>query len=128
MWAALPASPILWLASLSPEIPGPVGKVLLGPLALLELVGAVAKCFALMIRLTANMFAGHVLLAVLMMFALRAVSNALEVRMLYLGVSAMCVLGSVGVTILDLLVSLLQAYIFTFLTAMFLGLYVEPSH
>ena len=128
MWAALPASPMLWLASLSPEIPGTVGKVLLGPLALLELVGAVAKCFALMIRLTANMIAGHVLLAVLMMFALQAVSNALEVRMLYFGVSAMCVVGSVGVTILDLLVSMLQAYIFTFLTAMFLGLYVHPSH
>ena len=128
MWMALPASPMLWLVSLSPEIPGPVGKILLGPLALLELVGAVAKCFALMIRLTANMMAGHVLLAVLMMFAMQAVSNALQIRMLYFGVSAMCVLGSVGVTILDLLVSCLQAYIFTFLTAMFLGLYVEPSH
>lgn len=128
MWKALPASPMLWLVSLSPEIPGPVGKVLLGPLAMLELVGAVAKCFALMIRLAANMIAGHVLLAVLMMFALGAVSNAIHVRMLYLGVSAMCVLGSVAVTVLDLLVSCLQAYIFTFLTAMFLGLYVEPSH
>jgi len=128
MWKTLPASPMLWLVSLSPEIPGPVGKVLLGPLALLELVGAIAKCFALMVRLAANMIAGHVLLAVLMMFALDAVSSAIQVRMLYFGVSAMCVLGSVGVTILDLLVSALQAYIFTFLTAMFLGLYVEPSH
>jgi len=128
MWKALPASPLLWLVSLSPEIPGPVGKILLGPLALLEPVGAIAKCFALMIRLTANMMAGHVLLAVLMMFALNAVSSAIDVRPLYLGVSAMCVLGSVGVTILDLLVAGLQAYIFTFLTAMFLGLYVEPSH
>jgi len=128
MWKALPASPILWLLSLSPEIPGPVGKILLGPLALLELVGAVAKCFALMVRLTANMVAGHVLLAVLMMFAMAAVSDAITVRPLYFGVSAMCVLGSVAVTMLDLLVSCLQAYIFTFLTAMFLGLYVEPSH
>jgi len=128
MGLALAASPILWVGRLSPEIPGPVGRILLGPLALLELVGAIAKCFALMIRLAANMLAGHVLLAVLMMFALQAVRNAIEVRMLYLGVSAMCVLGSVGVTVLDLLVSLLQAYIFTFLTAMFLGLYVEPAH
>ncbi len=93
-----------------------------------ELVGAGAKGFALMIRRAANMIAGHVLLAVLMMFALGAVSNAIHVRMLYLGVSAMCVLGSVAVTVLDLLVSCLQAYIFNFLTAMFLGLYVEPSH
>ena len=128
MWLAVPASPVLWLASLSPKIPGPIGRILLAPLAMLELVGTVVKCFALMIRLAANMLAGHILLAVLMIFALQAVNNALEVRMLYLGVSALCVLGSVGVTILDLLIAMLQAYIFTFLSAMFLGLYVQPDH
>lgn len=125
---ALAASPMLWLGSLSPSIPGPVGKVLLVPLALLELIGAIAKCFALMIRLAANMMAGHILLAVLMMFVMRSASNALHSHPLFLGVSFLCVLGAVAATMIDLLVSGLQAYIFTFLTAMFLGLYVEPSH
>ena len=128
MWVCLGLSPLLWLKGLSPEIPGPVGDLLLVPLALLELIGAAAKCFALMIRLAANMLAGHVLLAVLMMFAMQTASSALQTHPLFFGVSILCVLGGVAATILDLLVACLQAYIFTFLTAMFLGLYVEPSH
>ena len=128
MFFCVLVSPWLWLKSLSPSIPGAVGEILPIPLAILELIGALAKCFALMIRLTANMFAGHVLLAVLMMFAMQAASNALEKHILFFGVSILCVLGGVAATILDILVACLQAYIFTFLTAMFLGLYVEPSH
>jgi F-type H+-transporting ATPase subunit a len=128
LWVCVVSSPLLWFVSLSPQIPGPVGKVLLIPLALLELLGAVAKCFALMIRLTANIMAGHMLLAVLMMFTLQMAAKALEANALFFGVSILCVLASAAATILDLLVAGLQAYIFTFLTAMFLGLYVEPSH
>ena len=128
MWLCLLFSPLLWLKGLSPEIPGLAGLVLLAPLATLEVLGAAAKCAALMIRLVANIVAGHILLAVLMMFAMQALRSAMETDPLFFGVSILCVLGSVAVTILDLLVACLQAYILTFLTAMFLGLYVEPSH
>ena len=128
MAACVALSPILWFSSLSPPIPGAVGRILMVPLALLELVGAAAKCFALMVRLVANMFAGHMLLAVLMMLAMQVSAHALKTEIPLLGVSFLCVLASVGVTLIELLVAALQAYIFTFLTAMFLGLYVEPAH
>ncbi len=128
MWKCALGSPVLWIGSLGPQIPGLVGKLLLVPLALLELIGAVAKCFALMIRLFANMLSGHTLVAVLMVFIFRAIGAFLETRathLFYVGPAA--IMGSVVVNLLELLVAGLQAYIFTFLTAMFLGLYAEPS-
>lgn len=133
-WACCVASPVLWFASLSPRIPGVTGKLLLLPLALLELGGAVAKCFSLMVRLCANMLSGHTLIAVLMVFVFQAVRAYLETKatQLFL-VGPAAVAGAVAVSLLELLVAGLQAYIFTFLTAMFLGLYcgshepVEPK-
>ncbi|MBN1553821.1 MAG: F0F1 ATP synthase subunit A [Phycisphaerae bacterium] len=133
---ALLISPVLWFMKLAPHVPGVIGKVLLIPLALLELIGVIAKCFALMVRLFANMVAGHIMLAVLMMFILQTliatyetaldptVSN--EIHFFY--VAPICIVGSVLVDLMELLVAGLQAYIYTFLTAMFLGLYGEPSH
>jgi F-type H+-transporting ATPase subunit a len=122
-------SPILWVKSLSPHIPGVIGKILLVPMALLELIGAFMKCFALMIRLFANMMAGHALLAVLLMFTIQAFEAYLKNSVLtvfYVGPT--CVIASVLVDLLELLVAVLQAYIFTFLTSMFISMYVEPSH
>ena len=128
-WLCGVLSPVLWLWSLSPSIPGVTGKILAVPLALLEFVGAVIKCFALMVRLLANMLAGHALVAVLLMFVLQALAAMLtqeSYRLLYVG--PICILAGVAVSILELLVAGLQAYIFTFLSAMFLGLYAEVSH
>lgn len=129
-------SPVLWFLSLAPHIPGVLGKVLAVPLALLELVGVVAKCFALMIRLFANMVAGHIMLGVLMMFIVQTFiatiesamdpARANEIHFFYVG--PLCIAASVLVDLMELLVAGLQAYIYTFLLAMFLGLYVEPSH
>lgn len=116
-------APILWLWSLSPPIPGVVGVVLLVPMVILELIGVAAKCFSLMVRLFANMMAGHVLLAVLMTFILQAIGTwALPL------VGPLAVAGSVIISCIELLVAFLQAYIFTFLSAMFLGLYAEAQH
>jgi F-type H+-transporting ATPase subunit a len=118
-------SPALWIWGLAPHMPGLVGTILALPLGLLELVGVLAKCMALMIRLFANMLSGHTLLAVLMMFVLQALQTQV-VRVFYIG--PFCVAASVIVEVLELLVAGLQAYIFTFLTAMFLGLYAETAH
>jgi F-type H+-transporting ATPase subunit a len=133
---AILASPVLWFFRLSPHIPGTLGKVLALPLAALELVGVVAKSFALMVRLFANMLAGHIMLAMLMLFLLQtlmstyrtAMDPAVENEISFFYVGPICILGSVVVDLLELLVAGLQAYIYTFLTAMFLGLYAEPSH
>jgi F-type H+-transporting ATPase subunit a len=118
-------APLMWFRSLAPPVPGIAGRILTVPLMALEFVGLVAKCFALMVRLFANMVSGHTLLAVLMMFIVMAMQQRL-ISVFYIG--PFCIAASVVVEVLELLVAGLQAYIFTFLTAMFLGIYAEPSH
>ncbi|MDP6633512.1 MAG: F0F1 ATP synthase subunit A [Phycisphaerae bacterium] len=122
-------SPLLWLKSLSPSIPGTMGVIMLVPMVFLELIGVVAKCFALMIRLFANMIAGHAMLAILMVFVLkgiRALINEGLNDVFY--VAPMVVLGSAVICLMEMAVALLQAFIFTVLTAVFLGIYAEPAH
>ena len=122
-------SPILWAVSLCPPIPGVMGVIMLGPLVFLELIGVVAKCFALMIRLFANMIAGHAMLAVLMMFVLKGIQAMVDKGLndvFYIPPAV--VIGSAAIGLLEMAVALLQAFLFTVLTAVFLGLYAEPAH
>ncbi len=128
-WLCVLLAPVVWVKSLAPSIPGAMGVVLVVPLALLELIGALAKCFSLMVRLFANMLAGHAMMAALMMFILMALESMIQDgtgHLIYVG--PLCVMGSALISLIELLVAGLQAYIFTFLTAIFLGLYVEPGH
>src|SRR5262249_18313145 len=117
---------------------GPVGfvKHMLGglpwymfPIALLLLIIEAAgqfiiKPFALALRLFANMTAGHVLLATLLGFAGRAVGSALNGG--GFGVNGAVTLVSAGgafaITCLELFVALLQAFVFMFLTTVFISL------
>jgi len=129
------AAPVLWFLSLSPPVPGMVGKVILVPMAALELVSAVAKCLALMVRLCANMVAGHMLLAVVTYLGLLAIRPMLMLSPGDVGFHAhgiyilpICIVGSVALTLMELLVSGIQAFIFTIMTALFLGMYAEASH
>jgi F-type H+-transporting ATPase subunit a len=129
MWLCVVLAPLAWVKSLAPSVPGAIGVVLVVPLAFLELIGAFAKCFSLMVRLFANMLAGHAMLAALMMFILMALESMVQEgtgHLIYVG--PLCVLGSALISLIELLVAGLQAYIFTFLSAIFLGLYVEPEH
>jgi len=129
MWAAVPASPALWVLGLSPRLPGVVGGLFVVPLVVLELLGAIAKCFALMIRLAANMVAGHMIIAVLLLFVAKAaIAYSVEGKMDIWYLVPMVALAGAAVDLLELLVAGLQAYIFTFLTAMFIGLYAETTH
>lgn len=95
-------------------------------IAVLEMIGVVAKTFALTMRLFANMVAGHVLLAVLLSF-IGAAASALGTGGA-LAISIPVVLGSVAINFLELFVAFLQAFIFTFLTAMFIGQSVNIHH
>jgi F-type H+-transporting ATPase subunit a len=107
--------------SFVPHVP-----LLLWPLMfVLELVGAVVKPFALAIRLFANMIAGHIVLAVIIGFT-AVLSTGLSG--LGVGVGLAAVLGATAISLLELFVAFLQAYIFTFLTALFLGMAVHPEH
>lgn len=93
----------------------------------IEVVGLLIKHFVLAVRLLANMFAGHLVLGVLVAFV-AVVGHAVESYFspLFVGVSVASVLGAVGLSLLELFVAFLQAYIFTFLSALFIGSAVHP--
>ena len=84
-----------------------------------ELIGKFTKPFALAIRLFANMTAGHivVLAFVGMIFTFSAVGNP-AVRVVAMGLPAIM---AVAIMLLELLVAFLQAFIFTLLSAVFIG-------
>jgi F0F1-type ATP synthase membrane subunit a len=92
-------------------------------LLLLELFGALIKPFALAMRLFANMVAGHVLLAVLISLVV-----AIPVGLLHFAIGIPVGLLDLGIQVLELFVAFLQAYIFTFLTTLFLASAVAPEH
>ena len=92
-----------------------------------ELVGVFTKPIVLMIRLFANMTAGHIVILgfIVIIFILSnlfgmAVGGA---------VSVVSVLFSVFISLLECLVAYIQAFVFTMLTALYIGMAVaEPRH
>jgi len=102
------------------------GPLWLAPLLVpVEIIGLIAKVFALAVRLFANMIAGHILLAVLLSFIMAAGAQSVG---LGLGVGVVVVAGSVAINLLELFVAFLQAFIFTFLTTLFIGMSVVLHH
>jgi F0F1-type ATP synthase membrane subunit a len=92
-------------------------------LLVLELVGAVIKPFALCMRLFANMVAGHVVLAVLISLIV-----AVPAVWMQFAVGIPVGLLDLAIQFLELFVAVLQAYIFTFLTTLFIASAVAPEH
>ena len=103
---------ILW-----PDVPMFLKVIPLMPL--IEIIGLFTKPFSLMIRLFANILAGHVMLlgVVAVVFLTAKLGVAMNA-----GLSAISVLFGVFLDILELLVAFLQAYVFTMLSAVFIGL------
>lgn len=85
----------------------------------IELIGYLTKSFALCVRLFANMIAGHIVILVLM--ALIFIFGALNPYVGILVTAPVSVVLILFVMALEIFVALLQAYIFTFLTAIFVG-------
>ena len=103
------------------------GPLWLAPILVpVEIVGLFAKIFALTVRLFANMLAGHILLAVLLSFILSA-GTAMGAGG-GLTVAVPVIAGSVAITLLEIFVAFLQAFIFTFLTTLFIGQSVVFHH
>src|SRR3990170_2559049 len=71
-------------------------------------------------RWPANMFAGHLVLTVVIGFIAQTAGLAI-----WYGVMPASVLGAVALNLLELLVAFLQAYIFAFLSALFIGMAVH---
>jgi F-type H+-transporting ATPase subunit a len=107
-------------------VPGPI---YLFPVALIifvvEIAGHFIKPAALAIRLFANMVAGHTLMAVLLGFSGAAVGAAMSGTMGWAGAGGITLVSGVAailITFLELFVAFLQAFIFMFLTAVFISL------
>lgn len=90
-----------------------------------EIIGMFTKPFALMVRLFANMLAGHMMVgALLLLIPLTAgVSHYLGVAMIPISLGL-----ALFIMVLEVLVAFIQAYIFTLLTSIFIGMYVHPAH
>jgi F-type H+-transporting ATPase subunit a len=84
-----------------------------------ELIGIVSKPFALMIRLFANITAGHII--VLSLVCLIFIFKSL-------GVAPVSIVFVIFMDCLELLVAFLQAYVFTLLSALFISLAVQDHH
>lgn len=112
-----------WKEILWPDVP----LLLKFPVPLMpfiELTGIFVKPFALTVRLFANIFAGHtaLLVFVCLIFITAAVNE-------YLGgaMSVISVFFTVFMNILELLVAFIQAFVFTMLSSVFIGL-AQPEH
>jgi len=88
----------------------------------IEIMGLCIKHCVLAVRLLANMFAGHLVLAVIVTFIAWTTDQAF---VLWLGVTIASVLSAVALNLLELFVAFLQAYVFTFLSALFIGMAVH---
>lgn len=102
---------IFWM----PGVPTPM-KFILAPI---ELLGTIIKPFSLMIRLYANMVAGHVVLMSIigLMFIFKSwIGSTLSFGLAFV------------LSILEILVAFLQAYIFTMLSALYFGAGNEEHH
>ena len=92
----------------------------------IEFVGIFTKPFALMIRLFANMMAGHAIAVAITCIIFLVASQAVAVQ---LSMSGLSVLMSIFMMCLECLVCFIQAMVFTMLSAVFIGLArVEPAH
>ena len=102
---------IFWM----PGVPVPM-KIILAPI---ELLGTIIKPFSLMIRLYANIVAGHVVLM--------SIIGLMFIFKNWLGSSLSFVLAF-ALSLLEILVAALQAYIFTMLSALYFGAANEEHH
>lgn len=110
-----------WKDVFWPEVPTWL-KVPVPIIPLIEFVGIFTKPFALMIRLFANMVGGHaaILCLICLIFVTAGMGTAVNGSM-----TAVSVLFAVFMNVLEVLVAFLQAYVFTMLSGVFIGLAQE---
>lgn len=91
----------------------------------IEILGLVLKPFVLMLRLFANITAGHII--ILGFFSLIFIFGAMHPGVGYI-VSPFVVAFAIFMSLLELLVAFLQAYVFTLLSAIYIGMALEEDH
>lgn len=107
------------------DAPWPLNLLIGGLIFCIEILGHFIKAFVLSVRLFANMFAGHMVLAFILSFIVLAKNtNFFLFWPIGLGSSTLIVLLS----LLEIFVAFLQAFVFTYLTALFMGSALHPAH
>lgn len=109
-----------WKEIFWPDVPVFLKTPLFPLMQFIEFIGMLTKPFALTIRLFANMLAGHMIVLVLMglifiFYIMMGVGGAL-------GISVISIAFGIFMLLLDVLVSFIQAYVFTILSAIFIGM------
>jgi F-type H+-transporting ATPase subunit a len=113
-----------WKEIYNPEVPWWL-KFPVPLMPIVELTGVLTKPIVLMVRLFANMLAGHLIVTVFVsLIFIFASMMGVEAGM---GVSVISVAFSVFMLLLDVLVSFIQAYVFTLLSALYFGM-ASPEH
>ncbi|MFC2097329.1 F0F1 ATP synthase subunit A, partial [Bacteroidota bacterium] len=92
---------------------------------IIEVLGVFTKPFVLMVRLFANITAGHII--ALSFFSLIFIFGKISPGLGY-GVSVISVAFTIFMTLLELLVAFIQAYVFTLLSALYFGLAITEDH
>jgi F-type H+-transporting ATPase subunit a len=90
-----------------------------------EILSMFTKPFALMVRLFANMLAGHMVITALLLLVplMAAISTAFGIAVIPVSLGL-----ALFIDLLEILVAFIQAYIFTLLSAIFIGMYAHPAH
>jgi F-type H+-transporting ATPase subunit a len=107
------------------EAPFKLGTPISLMIGVIEMFGHLIKAFVLAVRLFANLFAGHLVLAFILSFILMAENTSLY---LFGPITVGSVLMIVALSLLELFVAFLQAFVFTYLTALFMGAGLHTSH
>lgn len=106
------------------DLPGPLKWLLVPMIWVIEIIGLMIKHAVLAVRLLANMMAGHIVLAVILGFiSAAAIAGG---PWLATGVAPVSTLAVIALSLLELFVAFLQAYVFVFLAALFIGAAVHP--
>jgi F-type H+-transporting ATPase subunit a len=100
-------------------------KIPLPLMPVVELIGVFTKPFVLMVRLFANITAGHII--ALGFFSLIFIFGHMSAGGGY-GISVLSVLFTIFMTMLELLVAFIQAYVFTLLSALYFGMATPSEH
>ena len=114
-----------WKEIFNPDVPFWL-KVPIPLMPMLEMTGMITKPFVLMIRLFANMLAGHMIVSVFL--SLIFIFSSLMGPAAGYAVGPISVIFAVFITLLDILVSFIQAYVFTLLSAIYFGMATAEGH
>jgi len=112
-----------WKNLAPPGQPLPVYIILIP----IEIIAMFVKPFALTMRLAANMTGGHIAILSIMSFIFVFGDMFNPVTGVAIG-AVVSVPLSAGIYVLEIIVSLIQAYVFTLLTSIFIGMAIHPHH